>query len=146
MPVVKFHIVKWCSSNAALSSPPCLIQGGTFFLSDVLSELKTMNCGESLSNHDASTSHTLHLLKTKVSQFFPKHSHRFLKSCENEESCNYSQDSQTRYGCHFKEICTNMNTVEKFLLWFYSAGIRFTSRRQAWTSFIKCQIFLSFNN
>lgn len=152
MLVVKFHIVKLCSLNAMPSSPHCLIQDGTFFLSDVLSELKPCTVenlflimlqvplilGKKL--------HPLHLLKTKVLQkFFLKRCHRLLKSCEMEGS-NYSQDSLARCGCHFKEICPNMSAFQKFLLWSFSACIRFTGWRQAWASFIKCQIFLSFNN
>ena len=58
MPIVKIHVVKLSSSNAALSSPRGLTQGGTFFLSDVPSELKTMYCGDPLSNHAASISHS----------------------------------------------------------------------------------------
>lgn len=55
--VVKFHIVKLRSLNAVLSSPRCLTQGNTFFLSGVLRELETMCCGESLFNLAASASH-----------------------------------------------------------------------------------------
>lgn len=94
--------------------PLLLNTGFTYFLPDVLSERQTTCCGESLTMLQVlftleKKSYPLHLLKTDAPQkFFLKHCHAFLKS------------SRAMYGCHFKEICTNVYCSKGFAVISYA--------------------------